>query len=195
MQNFSGASVLEEKSIRTVLICSLYRLSSELTKDTIETMSFHNKNPWFVFDKRYEYLLTLDAKNYLKKIKEFLTLSESIRTEFDEVYRNFKIKQIAAKEEIDKVDLEKLNLEEKEKMSSVLDKNKELLDHAYYVISFFNNILSKYESDVESVVSDFKSRVLVDDMIKISTDYASMKYYNSRAVVLKYSKEKKVKLN
>lgn len=193
MQNFSGARVLEEKSIRTFFICSLYKLSSELTKDMIETMSLQNTDPWLVFDKRFEYLLTIEAKNYLKKIKEFLNLSESIKKEFDEVCKNYKIKQTTAREEIDKIDLEKLNIEEKEKMGSLLDLNKELLEHAYRVVSYFNNILIKFDSDLESVLNDFKNKILLEDMLRISKDYSSMKHYNSRAVVLKYSKEKKVK--
>jgi hypothetical protein len=159
----------------------------------IETMSLYNTDPWFIFDKRNEYLLTIEGKNYLKKIKEFLSQSESLKKEFDEIYKNYRDKKIAAKEEIDKIDTEKINPEENIKMNSLLDQNRDLIEHAYNVVNYFNNILKRFESDIESVLNDFRSKVLVEDMLKISIDYASMKQYNPRAVVLKYSKEKKAK--
>ncbi len=191
MQNFSGVTVLEERSIRTVLICLLYRLASELTKDTIETMSLETASPWLSFDKKYEYLLTVEAKSYVKKIKDLLTLGESMKIESDESYINYKNKHMAVKEELEKVDLGKYSDEEKIKLNLLIDKNKEAFEHAYNVISYINNILKKIDEDVLSVQNDFKDKSLIEVMVKISLDYGSMKHYNARSVVLKYSKEKK----
>jgi len=191
MQNFSGVTVLEERSMRTVLICLLYRLSSELTKDAIYTMSLENESPWLSFDKKYEYLLTVEAKNDIKKIKTLLTLGESMKIETDENYINYKNKHMTVKEEFDKLDLGKYSHEEKLKLNLLIDKNKEVLEHAYNVISYINNILKKIDEDVLSVQTNFKDKSLLEVMVKISLDYGSMKHYNPRSIVLKYSKEKK----
>ena len=191
MQKFSGVTVLEEKSMRTVLICLLYRLASELTNDTIETMSLETSSPWFIFDKRYEYLLTIEAKSYVRKIKDLLTLGESTKVETDEVYINYKNRHMTVKEEFEKVNLEKFSPEEKINLNSLIEKNKEGVENAYNVISYINNILKKIDEDVLSVQTDIKNKTLVEVMVKISKDYGSMKHYNARSVVLKYSKEKK----
>ena len=148
--------------------------------------------PWFIFDKRYEYLLTIEAKNYLKKIKDLLNQAESIKTESDEVYKDYKNRHMSVKEEFEKVDLEKLAPEEKINVNLLVEKNKEGLEHAYNVISYINNILKKFDEDVLRVNTEIKNKTLVEDMVRISQDYGTMKHYNPRSVVLKYSKEKKL---
>lgn len=154
-------------------------------------MSLENESPWLSFDKKYEYLLTVEAKNDIKKIKTLLTLGESMKIETDENYINYKNKHMTVKEEFDKLDLGKYSHEEKLKLNLLIDKNKEVLEHAYNVISYINNILKKIDEDVLSVQTNFKDKSLLEVMVKISLDYGSMKHYNPRSIVLKYSKEKK----
>jgi hypothetical protein len=191
MQNFSGVTVLEEKSLRTLLICLHLRLASELTTEMIQTMSLEKAEPWFVFDKKFEYLLTIEAKNYLKKIKDFLNLANSLKKESDEVYKELKSNKMNVFEEFDKIDSEKLPPEDKMKIDSAVNKNKESLEHAYQVISFINNLLLKMEPDVENVQNDLNNKSLVQDMLRISKDYLLMKHYNAKSVVMKYCREKK----
>jgi hypothetical protein len=189
----SGAIVLQHPTIKSGINCSLLTLSAVLNYSLLNTIKVLPSSPFIDFAEEKKFYYSKEIVPYLENMVKYLEFFEEQRPEAEKLFNTYNEKYNNAILEIQDYKLENIPPEERHKVSQKLSQVQETLNSSLELITFMKNIMSKRDSDIQSLIEEMKNPSFLQNLLNICNE--NEKTINSLEPVKicwKYSQEKKL---
>jgi hypothetical protein len=189
----SGAIVIQNPSIKSGLNCCLLTLSAVLNYPLLNTIKITPKSPFIDFAEEKKFYLSKDVKPYLENIAKYLDFFEELRPEAEKLYDSYNVKYQNAILQLQDYKLENIPPDDRHKVSVKLTQVQESLHSSLELITFMKNIMSKRDSDIESLIMDMENPSFLQNLLNICNENEKTNNgLDSAKICWKYSQEKKL---